>query len=294
MKNFLFSSNFMYLSVLVVIGINVFVCPDLLSHPDMKLNDLSYLTYDSKFVKELNSEINKKDNELNKPELENKQNKSADEIEVKTKEEVEEKKEQLGSIVANENKIEAKSESEVVVKEDSKNDLITNEIKETEIQKTSDEKINDNNTKDEKEIVNKVDDSSITTTKTNVESENVIGNADETKKNVDTKSKVESNNKDNVDIKEAIENVSFFSGCKFNINFYLDVFFLLSAASILMIIAIVNYHNNNQLLKKDFDDCQNIDLVDYVSDMYINPSKYKFENNSDYSLIEDDSTAFEY
>lgn len=260
----------------------------------MKLNDLSYLTYDSKFVKELNSEINKKDNELNKPELENKQNKSADEIEVKTKEEVEEKKEQLGSIVANENKIEAKSESEVVVKDDSKNDLITNEIKETEIQKTSDEKINDNNTKDEKEIVNKVDDSSITTTKTNVESENVIGNADETKKNVDTKSKVESNNKDNVDIKEAIENASFFSGCKFNINFYLDVFFLLSAASILMIIAIVNYHNNNQLLKKDFDDCQNIDLVDYVSDMYVNPSKYKFENNSDYSLIEDDSTAFEY
>lgn len=218
MKNFLFSSNFMYLSVLVVIGINVFVCPDLLSHPDMKLNDLSYLTYDSKFVKELNSEINKKDNELNKPELENNQNKSADEIEVKTKEEVEEKKEQLDSIVANENKIEAKSESEVEVKDDSKNNLITNEIK--EIQKTSDEKINDNNTKDEKEIVNKVDDSSIPTTKTNVESENVIGNADETKKNVDTKSKVESNNKDNVDIKEAIENASFFSGCKFNINFY--------------------------------------------------------------------------
>lgn len=60
-----------------------------------------------------------------------------------------------------------------------------------------------------------------------------------------------------------------------------------------MIIAIVNYHNN-QILKKDFDDCQNIDLVDYVSDMYVNPNKYKFENNSDYSLIEDDSTAFEY
>lgn len=208
MKNFLFSSNFMYLSVLVVIGINVFVCPDLLSHPDMKLNDLSYLTYDSKFVKELNNEINKKDNELNKPEIEKNENKLTDEIEVKNKEVVEEKKEQLDSIIPNENKIEAKSESEEVVKDNTKNDLTTDEIKETEIKKTSDEKI----TKDEKEIVNKVDDS-ITTSKIDVETENVTRNTDENNKNVDTKS-IESNNKDNVDIKEAIENASFFSGCK--------------------------------------------------------------------------------
>ena len=35
-------------------------------------------------------------------------------------------------------------------------------------------------------------------------------------------------------------------------------------------------------------------MVDYISDLYVNPSKFKLENNSDYSLLEDDSTAFEY
>lgn len=60
------------------------------------------------------------------------------------------------------------------------------------------------------------------------------------------------------------------------------------------VFVIVDYHNNRLSLRKDYDEFKNIELVDYISDLYVNPSKFKLENNSDYSLLEDDSTAYEY
>ena len=60
------------------------------------------------------------------------------------------------------------------------------------------------------------------------------------------------------------------------------------------VFVIVDYHNNWLSLRNDYDECKNIEVVDYVADLYVNPSKFKLENNSDYSLLEDDSTAFEY
>lgn len=51
--SFIFSSKFMYISTIIVVGINVFMFPELLSHPDMKLNDLSYLAYDQDYIVKL-------------------------------------------------------------------------------------------------------------------------------------------------------------------------------------------------------------------------------------------------
>lgn len=68
----------------------------------------------------------------------------------------------------------------------------------------------------------------------------------------------------------------------------------MSVISIIAVFVIVDYHNNRLSLRKDYDEYKNIELVDYISDLYVNPSKFKLENNSDYSLLEDDSTAFEY
>ena len=40
----------MYICTILAVTINIFVFPDLLNHPDMKLNDMSYLTYDREYI----------------------------------------------------------------------------------------------------------------------------------------------------------------------------------------------------------------------------------------------------
>jgi hypothetical protein len=45
--SFIFNSKTMTLMTLIVIGVNLFAFPNLLSHPDMKLNDLSMLIHDN-------------------------------------------------------------------------------------------------------------------------------------------------------------------------------------------------------------------------------------------------------
>ena len=51
--SFIFSSKSMYICTIIVVTINVFMFPNLLSHPDMKLNDLSYLSYDQDYINKL-------------------------------------------------------------------------------------------------------------------------------------------------------------------------------------------------------------------------------------------------
>ena len=45
--SFLFNTKTMYLMTFIIIGVNVFAFPNLLNHPDMKLNDLSMLIHDN-------------------------------------------------------------------------------------------------------------------------------------------------------------------------------------------------------------------------------------------------------
>lgn len=45
--SFIFNTKTLYVATLSVIVMNIFFFPNLLNHPDMKLNDLSYLTHDT-------------------------------------------------------------------------------------------------------------------------------------------------------------------------------------------------------------------------------------------------------
>lgn len=219
MKNFLFSSTFMYLSVLIVIGINVFVCPDLLSHPDMKLNDLSYLTYDSKFVKELNNKVNV--NSIEKEEIKvyesDKIITQPSSIETKNIEEnkTEEIKSELSSkndTIESDSKSEKKLEPTTEIKDEikkeeteNKSETLQDEVENKEI-KSSDEIVNDKiESKENKEVV--------TVSAIPVKEENV--KVEELKNEEIEISKKNKNIQNDNELKEAIENTSYFSGCKF-------------------------------------------------------------------------------
>lgn len=219
MKNFLFSSTFMYLSVLIVIGINVFVCPDLLSHPDMKLNDLSYLTYDSKFVKELNNKVNV--NSIEKEEIKvyesDKTITQPSSIETKNIEEnkTEEIKSELSSkndTIESDSKSEKKLEPTTEIKDEikkeeteNKSETLQDKVENKEI-KSSDEIVNDKiESKENKEVV--------TVSAIPVKEENV--KVEELKNEEIEISKKNKNIQNDNELKEAIENTSYFSGCKF-------------------------------------------------------------------------------
>ena len=217
MKNFLFSSTFMYLSVLIVIGINVFVCPDLLSHPDMKLNDLSYLTYDSKFVKELNNKVNSIDKEEVKVNESDKIIPEPSSTEIKNVEEnkTEEVKSELSSkndILESDSKSEKKLESTAEIKDEikkedteNKSETLQDKVENKEI-KSSDEVVNDKiETKEDKEVVTV---SAIPAKEENIKTEELKN------EEIEISKKNEEIQNDN-DLKEAIENTSYFSGCKF-------------------------------------------------------------------------------
>lgn len=60
---FIFSSKSLYLATLIVILINIVLFPGLLSNPDIKLNDLSYLTNENLGVRKIDNE-NINDREL--------------------------------------------------------------------------------------------------------------------------------------------------------------------------------------------------------------------------------------
>lgn len=217
MKNFLFSSTFMYLSVLIVIGINVFVCPDLLSHPDMKLNDLSYLTYDSKFVKDLNYKVNSIDKEEVKVDESDKIITQPSSIETKNVEEnkTEEIKPELSpknDIIESDSKSEKKIESTTEIKDEikkeeteNKSETLQDKVENKEI-KSSDEVVNDKiETKEDKEVVTV---SVIPVKEENIKTEELKN------EEIEISNKNKKIQYDN-HLKEAIENTSYFSGCKF-------------------------------------------------------------------------------
>lgn len=213
MKNFLFSSTFMYLSVLIVIGINVFVCPDLLSHPDMKLNDLSYLTYDSKFVKELNNKVNVNAIEKEEIKVDESDKTITQPSSIETKNIEENKTEEIKpDTIESDSKSEKKLEPTTEIKDEikkeeteNKSETLQDEVENKEI-KSSDEIVNDKiESKENKEVV--------TVSAIPVKEENV--KVEELKNEEIEISKKNKNIQNDNELKEAIENTSYFSGCKF-------------------------------------------------------------------------------
>lgn len=179
----------------------------------MKLNDLSYLTYDSKFVKELNNKVNVNAIEKEEIKVDESDKTITQPSSIETKNIEENKTEEIKpDTIESDSKSEKKLEPTTEIKDEikkeeteNKSETLQDKVENKEI-KSSDEIVNDKiESKENKEVV--------TVSAIHAKEENV--KAAELKNEEIEISKKNKNIQNDNELKEAIENTSYFSGCKF-------------------------------------------------------------------------------